>query len=73
MNPITNWLLETNTPQIKYRTTTELLGLPKTDLEVKKAYDDLLGSETLKSVMSKFQDKNKCEHINAFLSLYEMG
>ena len=73
MNPITNWLLETNTPQIKYRTMIELLGLPKTDLEVKKAYDDLLGSESLKSVMSKFQDKNKWEHINAFLSLYELG
>lgn len=73
MNPIINWLLEDNTPQIKYRTLTELQGLPKHDLKVKKAYDLLMESEALSLVMSKFQDKNKWEHINAFLALHEFG
>ena len=73
MNHVIDWLLEDDTPQIKYRTMIELQGRTKDDIEVKKAYDTLLESEPLRLVMDKFQDKNKWEHINALLSLYEFG
>ena len=73
MNHVIDWLLEDGTPQIKYRTMIELQGRTKDDIEVKKAYDTLLESEPLRLVMDKFQDKNKWEHINALLSLYEFG
>lgn len=44
MNNVINWLLEDDTPQIKYRTMIELQGRTKDDIEVKKAYDNLLDS-----------------------------
>lgn len=73
MNNVINWLLEDDTPQIKYRTMVELQGRTKDDIEVKKAYDNLLESETLKLVLDKFHANNKWEHINALLSIAEFG
>lgn len=73
MNHIIQWLLEDDMPHVKYRTMIELQGRTKNDFEVQKAYDHLMNSEMLRLVMDKFQDKNKWEHINAFLCLYEFG
>lgn len=73
MNNVINWLLEDDTPQIKYRTMIELQGRTKDDIEVKKAYDNLLDSETLSLVLDKFQTNDKWEHINALLSITEFG
>lgn len=73
MNNVINWLLKDDTPQIKYRTMIELQRLTKDDIEVKKAYDDLLDSEALSLVLDKFQVNNKWDHINALLSIHEFG
>lgn len=73
MNEIINWLLEDNTPEIKYRTMVELLGRSKEESEVKEVYNQLLNSQRLSQVMDKFQLKDKWEHINAFLALAEFG
>lgn len=73
MNHITNWILEEDTPEIKYRALTELLGMKKDDAEVMKAYDSLLASEQLRLIMDKFKLQNKWEDINAFIALAEMG
>lgn len=73
MDEIINWLLEDDTPEIKYRTMIELLGKSKEEAEVKKAYDQLLSSKSLSLVMDKFKLNNKWEHINAFIALAEFG
>lgn len=73
MSHVVNWLLDDETPEVKYRTMTEFLGKSKNDFDVKKVYDKLLGSKTLDIVMDKFTLKNKWEHINAFLALTEFG
>lgn len=73
MNNVINWLLKDDTPEIKYRTMTELLGMSKDDLEVKKAYENLLNSKRLNLVMDKFKCNKKWEDINAFLALTEFG
>ncbi|BCN28826.1 hypothetical protein [Anaeromicropila herbilytica] len=73
MNNVINWLITDDTPEVKYRTMTELLGMSRDELEVKKAYDDLLSSESLRIVMDKFKLNNKWEDINAFLALTEFG
>ncbi len=70
---ILNWLLEDEDPDVKYRTMTELLGLPKDEPRVKRAYDNLLGSSRLGLVMDKFKLAQKWEDINAFLALTEFG
>lgn len=73
MDNVINWLLEDATPEVKYRTMTELLGMPKEDPNVKKTRDSLLASDVVKSVMDKFRQNNKWEDINALLALAEMG
>ena len=73
MNETVNWLLEDEAPEIKYRTMVELLGKSKDDIEVKKAYDKLLVSESLSVIMDKFKSNNNWEHINAFIALAEFG
>lgn len=73
MNHVINWLLEDNTPLIKYRTMIELQGLSKEDIGVKRAYNNLLDSEELSHVLDKFHAKNKWEHINALLAIAEFG
>lgn len=73
MSHVVNWLLDDETPEVKYRTMTELLGQSKDDPDVQKAYDKLLGSKNLGIVMDKFMLPNKWEHINAFLALAEFG
>ena len=73
MSQVVNWLLGDETPEVKYRTMIELLGISKHDPEAKKTYDALLGSESLRSVMDKFALENIWEHINAFLALAEFG
>jgi hypothetical protein len=42
MDTILNWLLEPSNPAVKYRTQTELLGLPKDSEEVEKTRAALL-------------------------------
>lgn len=61
MNNIINWLLKDDTPEVKYRTMTELLGMSKDELEVKKAYENLLDSKMLSLVMDKFKLNKKWE------------
>lgn len=73
MNQVIDWLLEDNTPEIKYRTMTELLGRSKEEREVKAAYDQLLSSEQLWLVMDKFKLNQRWEDINALLALTEFG
>jgi hypothetical protein len=73
MNNVIDWLLKDDTPEVKYRAMTELLGISKDELEVKKAYEDLLSSKSLSFIMDKFKLNKKWEDINAFLSLTEFG
>ncbi len=73
MNDIENWLLEDSTPEIKYRTMVELQGRGKEEPEVQAAYQELMRSDLLASVLDKFQAKSKWEHINALLILAELG
>ena len=63
MNNIKNWILEDETPEVKYRAMTELLGMKKDEPEVIKAYDSLLSSDTVSSIMDKFKLNNKWEDI----------
>ena len=72
-NNVINWLLNDDTPEVKYRTMTELLGVSKDELEVKKAYENLLYSNRLSEVMDKFKLNKKWEDINALLALTEFG
>jgi hypothetical protein len=73
MSHVVSWLLDDDTPEVKYRTMTEFLGISKDDPNVKKTYYELLGSKSLCIVMDKFTLKNKWEHINAFLAIAEFG
>jgi hypothetical protein len=73
MSHVVSWLLDDETPEVKYRAMTEFLGKSKYDSDVKKVYDKLLGSETLETVMDKFKLNDKWEHINAFLAIAEFG
>ena len=73
MNAVINWLLEDMVPEIKYRTLTELLEIPRDEPEVKKSYERLLHSNRLALVMDKFNSNNTWEHINALLALTEFG
>jgi hypothetical protein len=73
MNNVINWLLNDDTPEVKYRTMTELLGMSKDEPEVKKAYENLLSSKELSLVMDKFKQNKKWEDINALLALTEFG
>jgi len=73
MNNIKNWILEDETPEVKYRAMTELLGMKKDEPEVIKAYDSLLSSDTVSSIMDKFKLNNKWEDINALCTLAEIG
>ena len=72
-NHVINWLLEDDTPEVKYRTMTELLGMSKDEPEVKKAYENLLNSNTLNLIMDKFKCNKKWEDANAFLAIAEFG
>ncbi|MDF2820112.1 MAG: hypothetical protein K0R15_553 [Clostridiales bacterium] len=45
MNNVINWLLNDDTPEVKFRAMTELLGMSKDELEVKKAYENLFEFE----------------------------
>lgn len=73
MDQVISWLLENDTPEIKYRTTVELLGKSKENKEVKESYNQLLSSNCLSVVMEKFKSNNKWEHVNALLALAEFG
>ncbi|WP_167958803.1 hypothetical protein [Anaerosporobacter faecicola] len=73
MDHIMNWLLEEDTPEIRYRTMVELLGMAKDGKEVKDAYDQLLSSKSLSLVMDKFKLNDKWEDVNALLTLAEFG
>jgi hypothetical protein len=73
MNNIKNWILEDETPEVKYRAMTELLCMKKDEPEVIKAYDSLLVSDTVSLIMDKFKLNNKWEDINALCTLAEIG
>lgn len=73
MHQTINWLLEGDTPEVRYRTLVELLGKSKEEAEVKEAYDQLLNSKALSLVMDKFKLNDKWEDVNAFLALAEFG
>lgn len=73
MNHVIKWLIEDETPEVKYRTMTELLGMSKDDPGVKMAYEKLLSSDRLGLVMDKFTMNKKWEDVNALLALAEFG
>ena len=73
MDNVINWLLEDETPEVKYRTMIELLGMSKDEPDVKKAYDRLLSSDTVSLVINKFKLNDKWEDVNAFCALAEFG
>lgn len=52
-NEMTNacqWLLENAGPSIRFRTLTELLHRDQNDIEVRRAYDEILGSKRLREI-----------------------
>lgn len=73
MDKLLSWLLEDETPEIKYRTMIELLNIPKSEPEVKKAYENLVNSEAVRIAMDKFKVNKKWEDFNAFCTLAEFG
>jgi hypothetical protein len=73
MNDVISWLLEDDTPEIKYRTMVELLDMPKDDICVKTAYDKLMNSDAVANIMMKFELDKKWEDYNAFSALAEFG
>lgn len=73
MNNIKNWILEEDTPEVKYRAMTELLCMKKDEPEVIEAYDNLLASDTVSMSMDKFKLNHKWEDINALCTLAEIG
>ncbi|SHO51559.1 hypothetical protein [Anaerocolumna xylanovorans] len=73
MNNVIYWLLERETPEVKYRTMIEFLDIPKDDSEVKKTYDDLLKSDTVRLIMDKFKLNKKWEDVTALCALAEFG
>lgn len=72
-NEVLNWLLEDENPEVKYRTMIELLDMAKDSSEVKKAYDNLLNSDTVRFVMDKFNHNKKWDDVTAFIALAEFG
>lgn len=73
MDKLLSWLLEDETPEIKYRTMTELLNIPKSEPEVKKVYENLVNSDAVRIAMDKFKVNKKWEDFNAFCTLAEFG
>lgn len=73
MSPVLSWLLDEETPEIKYRTMIELLGMSREEPAVKAAHEKLMRSQSLKLVMDKFDLNKKWETINAFLAITEFG
>ncbi len=73
MSNVSDWILEDETPEVKYRAMTELLCMKKDEPEVVKAYNRLLVSDTVRLIMDKFKLNNKWEDINALCSLAEIG
>jgi hypothetical protein len=67
------WLLEDETPEVKYRALTELLGRPRDDASVKAARDALINSQAVAAAMDKFNANKKWEDYNAFSTLAEFG
>lgn len=52
---------------------TELLNIPKSDPEVKKAYESLVNSDAVRIAMDKFKVNKKWKDFNAFCTLAEFG
>lgn len=73
MDNVIKWLLEDEAPEVKYRTMTELLDIPKDAPEAQTAYKNLLSSNSLSLVMDKFKRNNRWEDVNALLALSEFG
>lgn len=73
MSDVISWLLEDETPEIKYRTMVELLNMQKDDPNVKKAYNNLICSDIVAMVMDKFKLNKKWEDFNGFCALAEFG
>ena len=73
MNDVINWILEDNTPEIKYRAMIDLLDMSREDSSVKEAYVALINSDAVAVVMGKFKADKKWEDYSAFSSLAEFG
>lgn len=73
MNNVVSWLLEDDTPEIKYRTMIELLDMPKDDINVKRAYEKLIKSDIVTNIMAKFELDKKWDDYNCFSALAEFG
>lgn len=73
MNDVIKWILEDETPEVKYRAMIELIGIPHEDPSAKEAYNALLSSDALAAVMNKFRVNKKWDDFNAFCALTEFG
>lgn len=73
MNNVSDWILEDETPEVKYRAMIEFLCMKKDEPEVVKAYNRLLVSDTVRLIIDKFKLNNKWDDINALCSLAEIG
>jgi hypothetical protein len=73
LNAIIDWLLSDDTPEVKYRVLTELLGKPRDDASVIAARDALINSQAVSAAMDKFKANKKWEDYNAFSTLAEFG
>lgn len=73
MNDVIEWLLEDETPEIKYRVMVDLLDMPREDSSVKKAYDALIHSDAVNAATDKFKAGKKWEDFSAFSTLAEFG
>jgi hypothetical protein len=71
LSAIIDWLLEDETPEVKYRALTELLGRPREDASVKAARDALINSQAVSIAMDK--PNKKWEDYNALSTLAEFG
>lgn len=73
MNNIVDWLLEEDTPEIRYRTMTELLGMSKDDLAVKDAFEQLLSSEAVVKTVKSFDIGKSWTDYSCLSALAEFG
>ena len=72
-NPVLQWLLEDDNPAVKYRTETELLGMPKESVKVKTSHNTLLSSGLLKTVIALFDAGKNHSDSHALSAITEYG
>lgn len=62
MNNVTPWLLEKQNPAIRYRTLTELLGVPKSDPEASLVYHEIWATKDVQAMLARQNEQGCWEH-----------